>query len=151
MASSLSGIHLNHLDLGTKLTEANLLRDYCFSQDQVPSVPTPTPVRTTVFPCIPQVLSWLGQCRLQSPIFSSYLMALTQHMALLLPVACWRQVSLSPERLFSSGTVGRDRTCISPAYDPQAPGRCRNCPAYRAAQSATWGWGSWGQQGFLPV
>lgn len=50
MASSVSGPCLDHSDLRAKLPEADLLKDYCFSQNQVPLVPTITLIRAVVFP-----------------------------------------------------------------------------------------------------
>lgn len=50
MASSVSGPCLDHSDLRAKLPEADLLKEYCFSQNQVPLVPTITLIRAVVFP-----------------------------------------------------------------------------------------------------
>lgn len=99
----------------------------------------------------PQVLGWLGHCHLQNPksSCSTYLMALTQHMAQL-PVTSWGQVFLSPERLFSPVAVGRDCNLHPPSMRSS---RSLVLPALSSLQSSSEGfrgWGKLGPTGFPP-
>lgn len=71
-------------------------------------------------------------------------------MALLLPVTCWGQESLSPERLLIPGAVRRDWNLHLPKHvSTKAPGCSQHCPAAEQLSPLNGG-GELGPKGLPP-